>query len=56
MAALHLCGGRTQCRLHTAQNKGREANAYLTYIVDKNDQLPDFSVFLHANRDGHPAA
>lgn len=29
------------------KNKGKEASAYLKYIVDKYDSLPKYSVFLH---------
>ena len=36
--------------LWTAKNKGREANAYLTYLIENYDHLPDFMVFAHAHR------
>jgi len=42
--------------LHTDQNKGREANVYLTYLVQNYDSLPDIIVFLHSHRDGWPEA
>lgn len=29
------------------KNKGKEASAYLKYIIDKYDSLPEYSVFLH---------
>ncbi|KAK0728255.1 hypothetical protein B0T26DRAFT_165583 [Lasiosphaeria miniovina] len=35
--------------LHTPLNKGREAMAYLTYMVDRYADLPDISVFMHAH-------
>ncbi|GAB7323565.1 hypothetical protein MBLNU13_g07067t1 [Cladosporium sp. NU13] len=31
-------------------NKGRESMVYLTYIIDKYDDLPSFMIFQHANR------
>ncbi|KAK3674085.1 hypothetical protein LTR78_005932 [Recurvomyces mirabilis] len=42
--------------LRTHINKGRESMPYLTYIIDHYDNLPDISVFLHAHRNGYPAA
>lgn len=30
--------------------------AYLTYIIDNYENLPNISIFLHAHRDGWPAA
>ena len=41
--------------LHTAQNKGHEAAAYLTYIVNNYDSLRDVTVFLHPHRVGRGA-
>lgn len=35
-------------------DKGREANAYLTYIIDHYNDLADVVVFLHAHRGGNP--
>ncbi|KAF2801667.1 uncharacterized protein BDZ99DRAFT_402837, partial [Mytilinidion resinicola] len=40
-----------EAELHTSTNKGREANAYLTYIVDNYSQLPSIMVFLHSHRN-----
>lgn len=37
---------------HTPANKGHEAMAYLTYMIDSYDSLPPISIFLHA----HPKA
>ena len=34
-------------------NTGREANTYLTYIVDNYDDLPDYSIFLQGNPFDH---
>ncbi|MCJ1419415.1 hypothetical protein MMC32_005770 [Xylographa parallela] len=43
----------TSAPLHTAVNKGREAMAYLTYVIDNYDaSLADTVLFLHAHRDG----
>ncbi|KAL1303240.1 hypothetical protein AAFC00_006655 [Neodothiora populina] len=35
--------------LHTARNKGHEANAYLTFIIDNYHRLPQTVVFLHGH-------
>lgn len=35
--------------LHTARNKGREANAYLTYIIEHYDNLPETVAFIHSH-------
>ncbi|MCJ1486211.1 hypothetical protein MMC06_006388, partial [Schaereria dolodes] len=40
--------------LHTSVNKGREANAYLTYLVNSYDELPDIIAFIHSHRKGYP--
>ncbi|MCJ1405838.1 hypothetical protein MMC11_009068 [Xylographa trunciseda] len=42
----------TSAALHTPVNKGRESIAYLTYIIDNYDLLPDTVLFLHSHRDG----
>ncbi|SMR41481.1 unnamed protein product [Zymoseptoria tritici ST99CH_1E4] len=42
--------------LRTKLNKAREANPYLTFIIENYDNLPDIAVFLHAHRNGWPAA
>ncbi|KAF3918123.1 hypothetical protein ABW21_db0209635 [Orbilia brochopaga] len=36
--------------LTVPRNKGREANVYLTYIIDNYDHLPDYMVFIHSLR------
>ena len=33
----------------TPANKGREAMAYLTFIIDHYNKLPDFMVFMHGD-------
>ncbi|KAF3938027.1 hypothetical protein ABW19_dt0200043 [Dactylella cylindrospora] len=43
-----LYGDKTS--LTVPQNKGREANVYLTYIIDNYYNLPDFMVFVHSLR------
>ncbi|GAM86263.1 hypothetical protein ANO11243_042750 [Dothideomycetidae sp. 11243] len=44
----------TSAPLHTAENKGREANPYLTYLVENYDNLPAIIAFIHPHRDGYP--
>ncbi|CAI7607661.1 hypothetical protein PCG10_006452 [Penicillium crustosum] len=40
--------------LQVEQNKGKESSAYLQYILDNYDKLPEYMVFLHAHRhSGH---
>ncbi|KAL9116902.1 MAG: hypothetical protein Q9187_006568 [Circinaria calcarea] len=46
----------TSATNHTSRNKGREANVYLTYVIENYDDLPDIIVFLHSHRDGYPQA
>jgi hypothetical protein len=46
----------TTDELHTELNKGREANAYLWYILQNYDRLPSTVAFLHPHRLGYPAA
>ena len=36
--------------LTVALNKGREANVYLTYLIDHYERLPHYMVFLHSLR------
>ena len=42
--------------LHTSENKGREANVYLTYLVQNYHQLPSTIAFVHPHEDGYPRA
>lgn len=35
---------------HVPRNKGHEAMAYLTYIIDYYNNLPDVSIFIHSDR------
>ena len=39
-----------RAKLTVAKNKGRESMAYLTYIIDNYDNLPEYMVFLHSLR------
>ncbi|KXG51469.1 Protein of unknown function DUF3431 [Penicillium griseofulvum] len=40
--------------LPVEQNKGKESSAYLQYILDNYDRLPQYMVFLHAHQfSGH---
>jgi hypothetical protein len=41
---------------HTPLNKGREAMAYLTYIIDTYQDLPKMVAFIHPHGTGWPAA
>ncbi|PLB35158.1 DUF3431 domain-containing protein [Aspergillus candidus] len=42
--------------LSVSKNKGKEANAYLQYIIDNYHNLPETIIFLHSHRDGYPQA
>ena len=46
----------TSAHLHVPRNKGREANVYLTYLIENYESLPSVIVFLHPHRDGYPLA
>lgn len=39
----------SEALLHTPVNKGHEAMAYLTYIIEAYDGLPDVSIFMHSH-------
>ncbi|KAK6358987.1 hypothetical protein TWF696_000159 [Orbilia brochopaga] len=41
---------------HVSINKGNEAMAYLTYLIDYYDDLSDVNVFIHAHEEGYPHA
>lgn len=41
---------------HVPKNKGREAMAYLTYLIDRYSHLPSTIAFIHSHRDGYPQA
>lgn len=45
-----------EAELHPPSNTGREAMAYLTYLIDHYHILPNISVFLHPHRQGWPKA
>jgi len=42
--------------LKTPMNKGHEAMAYLSYVIDNYDNLPSTMAFLHSHRDGFLSA
>jgi len=42
--------------LHTSKNKRREANVYLTYLVENYEKLPSTIAFVHPHEDGYPRA
>ncbi|KAJ5563102.1 hypothetical protein N7461_001863 [Penicillium sp. DV-2018c] len=42
-----------EASLSVEQNKGKESNAYLQYILDNYHKLPDYMVFLHAHQYSH---
>jgi len=42
--------------LHPPENKGREAMAYLTFLIDHYENLPEIIVFLHPHLKGWPEA
>jgi hypothetical protein len=46
----------TEGVLHPPINKGREAMAYLTFLIDHYDLLPAHMVFIHAHLEGWPKA
>lgn len=37
-------------------NQGREAMAYLTYIIEHYDKLPDYIVFVHGKPNHETSA
>ena len=38
--------------LHPVKNKGNEVMAYLSYLIDFYEDLPDVSIFMHSHRYG----
>lgn len=46
----------TTMPMHTNRNKGNEANAYLTYIIQNYDSLPSTVAFVHSHESGFPKA
>lgn len=46
----------TNSTLRTLRNKGKEANAYLAYLIQNYNNLPSTIAFLHPHKDGYPAA
>jgi hypothetical protein len=46
----------TENGLHPPRNKGREAMAYLSFIIDHYENLPAYMVFVHPHLKGWPEA
>jgi hypothetical protein len=46
----------TNSTLRTLRNKGKEANAYLAYLVQNYNNLPSTIAFVHPHKDGYPTA
>ena len=46
----------TELALHPPMNKGREAMAYLSYIIDNYHKLALTIAFIHPHQGGWPAA
>jgi hypothetical protein len=46
----------TNSTLRTLRNKGKEANAYLAYIIQNYHDLPSTIAFIHPHKDGYPTA
>ena len=46
----------TNSTLRRLRNKGREANAYLAYIVQNYNNLPSTIAFIHSHKDSYPTA
>ena len=45
-----------KAKYHVPVNKGREAMAYLTYLVDHYEALPSTIAFIHPHKEGWPVA
>jgi hypothetical protein len=43
--------GDPNSRTSVPVNKGNEASAFLKYIIDHYDQLPEHSIFLHGEEN-----
>ena len=54
--AIYTVNPTSPTTLTTPENKGHEAMAYLTYIIDHYSSLPSTIAFLHSHRDGFLAA
>lgn len=42
----------TSAPRHTARNKGKEANVYLTYIIENYHDMPSTVAFIHSHLKG----
>ena len=47
--AVYVMNDRT-APLHPIKNKGNEVMAYLSYIIDFYEKLPDIAIFMHSHR------
>ncbi|KAK4937653.1 hypothetical protein LTR10_021799 [Elasticomyces elasticus] len=54
--AIYFMDEENEGNLHPPKNKGHEAMAYLTFLIDHYDDLPSSMVFVHAHLDGYPRA
>ncbi|KAK6383034.1 hypothetical protein LTS17_003704 [Exophiala oligosperma] len=54
--AIYYMTEPTEGKLHPPLNKGREAMAYLTFLIDHYNQLPAYMVFVHPHLEGWPKA
>ncbi|OQU93522.1 hypothetical protein CLAIMM_00021 [Cladophialophora immunda] len=54
--AIYYMDDPTDGTLHPPKNKGREAMAYLTFLIDHYDNLPSSMVFVHPHLEGWPSA
>jgi hypothetical protein len=54
--AIYYMDDHTKGNLHPPANKGREAMAYLTFLIDHYHWLPSTMVFIHPHLAGWPQA
>lgn len=47
---------KPQSPYEVPKNKGKEAMAYLTFVIDFYDALPSIVAFVHSHLDGYPQA
>ncbi|KAI5198345.1 hypothetical protein E4T38_07536 [Aureobasidium subglaciale] len=51
-AFVYTVDDNTSMLLHTDRNEGKEANAYLTYLIQEYDSLPSTVAFVHSHEFG----
>ncbi|KIW91936.1 uncharacterized protein Z519_06918 [Cladophialophora bantiana CBS 173.52] len=54
--AIYYMDDPTEGTLHPPKNKGREAMAYLSFLIDHYHNLPLSMVFVHPHLEGWPSA